>query len=83
MSFDNYYPNRKDHRSKYYDSRDVDRTCRSHGSCPWCKDNRLYKRRKMEEDLDYEDDGQPDDYTEFQDLAQDGYFENMTEEERL
>lgn len=43
MSFDKQYPNRKDHRQEYKDSKRVDRTCRSHGSCPYCAAARQYK----------------------------------------
>jgi len=32
----------------YRKSRVFDRTCRNHGSCPWCKGNRLYSTRKRE-----------------------------------
>lgn len=37
----------KEHRKEYYDSRAVDRTCRSHGSCPWCSGNRFHKYVKQ------------------------------------
>ena len=37
----------KEHRKEYYDSRAVDRTCRSHGSCPWCRGNRFHKFDKQ------------------------------------
>lgn len=61
MSFDTFYPNRKDRRKKYYGSKDFDRTCRNHGSCPYCQGNRKHKneRRKMSylnydfDDVDY------------------------------
>lgn len=43
MAFDNYYPNRKDHR-RVYDKRDgakrFDRSCRNHGGCTYCLSNR-------------------------------------------
>jgi hypothetical protein len=45
MSFDPEYENRKDHRKPYYDSRDFDRSCRSNGGCPWCKENRLHANK--------------------------------------
>jgi len=53
MGFYNYYPNRKDCRRRYKnsDSRSVDPTCKNHGSCPYCRNNRLYQRRKEEEKL--------------------------------
>ncbi len=46
MSFDNTYPNRKDHRKTYNDGRDADRTCRAGGSCPWCQRGRQYKHKR-------------------------------------
>lgn len=49
MSFDNkQYPNRKDHRSNYeYDAaKRCDRTCRNHGTCPYCKENRMLKETR-------------------------------------
>lgn len=39
------YPNYKGSRSK-----NIDPSCRNHGSCPWCKNNRLFfdkKRRQV------------------------------------
>jgi len=54
MSFDNKdYPNRKDHRKCYYKSGKHDRTCRPHGSCPYCQRNRSHStdvRRLISED---------------------------------
>ena len=43
MSFEHNYPNRKDHRKPYRKSKAIDRSCRSHGSCPWCRGNRLHR----------------------------------------
>ncbi len=37
----------KEHRKEYYDSRAIDMTCRSHGSCPRCRTNRLHKYAKQ------------------------------------
>lgn len=48
MSFDNHYPNRKDHRRPYYDSKRIDRTCRNHGSCKWCEGNRTISSRRID-----------------------------------
>lgn len=45
MSFDKVYPNRKDQRKPYKKSKVFDRTCRNHGSCPWCESGRLYKNK--------------------------------------
>jgi hypothetical protein len=40
--FDNNkeYPNRKDWRKPYRDSKRVDARCRNGGDCPWCQGNR-------------------------------------------
>lgn len=48
MSFYKDYPNRKDWRKDYRDQRSVDSTCRSHGSCGYCTNSRLYNKRKVE-----------------------------------
>lgn len=55
MGFDKNYPNRKDRRKKYYDSRAAAGTCRSHGSCTWCLGNRLHKHKKKQNVLTEED----------------------------
>ena len=48
----------KEHRKsfeKYDFAKYVDKTCRNHGSCPWCKGNRLYNYRKnLEKAIDKE-----------------------------
>lgn len=47
MSYDNNnYPNRKDWLGKYYSSKSASRSCRCHGSCEWCQNNRLYNTHK-------------------------------------
>ena len=35
----------KEHREQYRKSKLFDRTCRNHGSCPWCYSNRTAKWR--------------------------------------
>lgn len=54
MAFDNKYPNRKDHRKPYRRSKAFDRSCRPHGSCSYCEDNRLHcnKKRQLLADTD-------------------------------
>jgi len=32
----------KEHRKPYYRSGRYDRSCRPHGSCPWCLRNRMH-----------------------------------------
>lgn len=44
MSFDKYMG--KEHRQQYRGSKAVDSTCRNHGSCDWCRENRTYSTRK-------------------------------------
>ncbi len=46
MSFYKEYPNRKDHRRPYRDSRRVDSHCKNHSFCAYCRDNRTYCDRK-------------------------------------
>jgi hypothetical protein len=46
MSFDAHYPNRKDRRKQYSDTRQFDKSCRSHGDCPWCQGKRKYKHKR-------------------------------------
>lgn len=36
----------KEHRKEYRGSKSIDRTCRNHGGCPWCEENRQYKNIK-------------------------------------
>ena len=43
MSFDKDYPKRKDRRKPYYKSKRFDTSCRNHGSCSWCRRNKLYQ----------------------------------------
>lgn len=47
MSLDKGIKHGKEHRKEYYDSRAIDKTCRSHGSCPWCMGNRFHKYNKQ------------------------------------
>ncbi|MBP7007069.1 MAG: hypothetical protein KBB16_03350 [Candidatus Pacebacteria bacterium] len=50
--FDNNYPNRKDKRRAYTGSKAFDRSCRNHGSCDWCKGQRLYRVQKEQERIE-------------------------------
>ena len=47
MSFDKEYPNRKDWRKPYRRSKRFDRTCRNHGSCGYCYNDKTYFDRKF------------------------------------
>lgn len=46
MSLDKAVEHGKEHRKPYRGSKAIDRTCRNHGSCDWCKENRLHKFKK-------------------------------------
>ena len=49
MSFYKFYPNRKDRRKQYKfpkDTRSFDSSCKNHGSCSKCVDNRTYFDKK-------------------------------------
>ena len=39
----------KERRKPYRGSKAFDKTCRNHGGCDWCRENRLYKFKKEEE----------------------------------
>lgn len=39
----------KEHRKEYRGAKAIDCSCRNHGTCEWCKNNRLYaSNRKIE-----------------------------------
>ena len=46
MSLDKAIEHNKEHRKPYRGGKAIDRTCRNHGSCPWCKGNRTFFDRK-------------------------------------
>lgn len=48
MSLDKAITHGKEHRKPYRGAKAVDRTCRNHGSCEYCKGNRLHKFKKDE-----------------------------------
>lgn len=49
MSLDKAIEHGKEKRKPYTGSKAIDRTCRNHGSCGWCEENRKYKYIKREE----------------------------------
>ncbi len=51
MALDKAIESGKEHRKFYYGSKAVDRTCRNHGSCQWCRENRKYKYIKNEKKM--------------------------------
>ena len=45
MSLDKAIEHKKEWRKQYHGSKAIDKSCRNHGSCPWCKENRTFKFR--------------------------------------
>lgn len=45
MSLDKAIEHGKEKRKPYYGSKAIDPTCRNHGGCPWCEENRKHKFR--------------------------------------
>lgn len=43
---------KKEKRKPYYGSKSIDKTCRNHGNCEVCKNNRLYKNIKRLEKME-------------------------------
>lgn len=45
MSLDKAIEHGKEKRKEYIGSKAIDKSCRNHGSCPWCERNRKFKFR--------------------------------------
>ena len=58
----------KEKRKKFYGAKAVDCSCRNHGSCPWCKGNRLHKikvaKMAWKDGMCFLDEFTPRNYTE-------------------
>ena len=48
MSLNKSITNGKEHRKPYWGAKAIDRTCRNHGGCEWCRENRTHKNDKRE-----------------------------------
>lgn len=46
MSLDKAIQHGKERRKPWRGSKNFDKTCRNHGGCDWCKENRLYSTNK-------------------------------------
>lgn len=46
MSLNKSITQGKEHRKPYRGAKAIDRTCRNHGGCEWCKGNRTHKNDK-------------------------------------
>lgn len=49
MSLDKAIKYGKEKRKEYYDSRAIACSCRNHGSCDWCRVNRLHQSIRVDE----------------------------------
>lgn len=49
MSMNKAIEHGKEKRKPYNGSKAIDKTCRNHGGCKWCEENRKHKYRKAEE----------------------------------
>lgn len=54
MSLDKAIKHNKEYRKPYYGAKSVDKNCRNHGTCDWCKRNRLYSTNKRIAACNYE-----------------------------
>jgi hypothetical protein len=52
MALDKAIASGKEHRAPYRGSAGFDRTCRNHGSCPYCAEGRQRKNRRRREAAD-------------------------------
>ena len=46
MGLDKAIKHKKEHRKPYTGSKAIDKTCRNHGGCQWCEENRKYQSLK-------------------------------------
>lgn len=44
--FKEEYFGKKEHRKVYRGSKSVDKTCRCHGSCTWCLEDRMHSIKR-------------------------------------
>ena len=51
MSMNKAIEHGKEHRKQYEGAKAVDKTCRNHGTCLWCSNNRQYKNKKILEKM--------------------------------
>ncbi len=53
MALDKAIKHGKEHRKPYRGEKAIDRTCRNHGGCHWCEENRKYKNiKRLKKTLD-------------------------------
>lgn len=49
MSLDKAIEHGKEHRKRYRGGKAFDCTCRNHGGCDWCRENRMIQKLRREE----------------------------------
>lgn len=54
MSLDKAIEHKKEKRKPYTGAKVIACSCRNHGSCDWCKSNRLYQWLKVDEASRYD-----------------------------
>lgn len=54
MSLDKAIEHKKENRKPYYGAKAIYRSCRNHGSCEWCRENRQFKNKKRLEKMKVE-----------------------------
>ncbi len=55
MSLEKSISSGREHRKPYRKAKAVDKTCRNHGTCVWCRENRLHSVRKTLLKMEQED----------------------------
>lgn len=51
MSLEKGISSGKEHRKSYQGSKAIDKSCRNHGGCCWCEENRKYKYIKKSQKM--------------------------------
>ena len=51
MGLDKAIEHGKEKRKPYRGNKSIDKSCRNHGGCEWCHENRIHKYRKKVEAL--------------------------------
>lgn len=54
MSLDKAIEHGKERRKAYCGAKAVDSSCRNHGGCQWCRENRMHKNNKRELKAEWE-----------------------------
>jgi hypothetical protein len=55
MSLDKAIDSGKERRQQYRGTKAIDRTCRNHGSCPWCAEGRQHREKRQKKTVEIDD----------------------------